>query len=970
MKKIISLLIIGFFILNGFNAVAHNEKDTNEDNILTKYSKIRISEPEIEEKGNFIQLKIPEQTTYLLEAGKPILPVITKTFTFPIGTDIKETSITFNQEQHHLTQKIEPSPRFIPISHSLNSEEKIKVEPDQTTYSNAEFYPKEKYQIKTGIGLDKGERVVFVTTHFFTQYNAFDNIAYTPTSINIWIDYELPDSPVFSENLYDMLIITADKFVDELQPLVEHKNSVGIRTKIETVENIIKTYDGIADWEDVKLCIDNAIQTLGIKYVLLAGGHRGQTNEWWVPDFRSHNWDPSTAYDPPYDETYSSDLYFSDVYKYSGGGMPVFCDWDSNDNGIYAEGPRLNPTGEYDEPDYYPDVYLGRLPIRYSWEVPIIVEKIIDYERNATDSWYKKAVMVGGDGFPYERYPGQVTKGLYEGEIVGNEFAKLLEKQGFESTKCYCSNHGDVLVEDSDDVYDVISEGCGFAHLTGHASPMVLGSYAPDVLPLIPFYTGFNLHQFDNEGKLPFMINEGCHNAQFDVTTQDLIEALLSEEPTDFILGRFEWMPHDSSSWFVLQEGGGAIGVIGNTGLGLGGIDEWSTKAVGGWMMLRFAHAFAVQEKEYTGSVWAQGITDYVNNWPVLTDDGDRKTIEERVLLGDPSIKLGGYHINSDESGSDTDPDETEIPVSFSAPTWEVGDSWTYHLDKIDIDLSEVENRTLDILLETGDIVFEIIEVTDDIYTAELNSENISVSVDVIFDQYMEEHEPIILPDTTFHNVSLNGMMIFDKDTLGIKDIDICLNMDIGENLNGLPIKLPNFISYIEEYISIPAELIISVSFKESYPLLQFPIETGNNWGISEGKMHVSIGGSVESIWLRILNIVNNIMPIIPDQYAQYLPMVNISEVLNDFGIETEYDIELEEMEEIEDTPLFEVLGEQNIQTETDSYVAADLSLLEGNGNIYYSDSVKNVVKINIPISRYIPIIKDIHLELIETTIE
>ncbi len=970
MKKIISLLIIGFFILNGFNAVAYNEKDTYDNNILTKSSNIIISKPEIVEKNDFIQLEIPEQTTFLFDEGKPILPVITKTFTFPIGTEIKDTSITINQEQHQLTQQIEPSPRFIPISHPLTSEEQIKVKPDQSIYSSSELYPKENYQVKTGVGLDNGERVVFVTTRCFTQYNPVDNIAYTPTSINIAIDYELPEEPLFSENLYDMLIITSEKFVDELQPLVDHKDSVGIRTKIETVENIVKTYDGVADWEDVKLCIDNAIQTLGIKYVLLAGGHKGQTNEWWVPDFRSHNWDPSTAYNPPYDETYSSDLYFADVYKYSGGGMPVFNDWDSNENGVYAEGPRLNPSGGYDEPDYYPDVYLGRLPIRYSWEVPIIVEKIIDYERNASDSWYKKAVMVGGDGFPYERYPGQVTKGLYEGEIVGDEFARLLAKQGFESTKCYCSNQGNVLVEDSNDVYNVISEGCGFVHITGHASPMVLGSYAPDVFPLIPFYTGFNIHQFDNEGKLPFMINEGCHNAQFDVTAQEFIEALLSEEPTDFILGRFEWMPHDSSSWFVLQEGGGAIGVIGNTGLGLGGIDEWATKSVGGWIMLRFAHAFSVQGKEYTGSVWAQGITDYINNWPVLTDDGDRKTIEERVLLGDPSIKLGGYHINTEESGSDSDEDATQIPVSVSAPTWEVGNSWTYHLDKIDIDLSEVENRSLDLLLETGDIVFEIIEITDNAYIAELISENISVSVDFLFDHYMEEHEPIFLPDTTFHNVTLTGMMILDKDTLGIKDIDLSLNMDIGENLKGLPIKLPNFISYIKEYISIPAELILSISFEDAYPILQFPIETGNTWGISEGNMHVSIGGSVESIWLRILNIVNKIMPIIPEEYAQYLPMVNISEVLNDFGIKTEYDIELAEMEEIEETPLFEVKGEQNIQTKANLYNAAYLSILEGNGYLYYSDSVKNVVKINIPISRYIPIINDMNLELIETTME
>ena len=920
-------------------------------------------------------MTLPEQSTYLFDEGKPILPVITKTLTFPIGSIIKDTSVSFNQKQQTLTTKIAPSPTFVPISYTPSSEEDLQGKIDESIYTSSNLYPSEKYTVKKGVGLHNGERVVFVTTHCYSQYNPKENILYTPESIDIQVDYEPPTEPLFSENQYNMLIITTEKFKDALQPLVEHKNSVGIRSKIETVEDIYEKYNGVADWEDVKLCIKDAYETLGITYVLLAGGHKGQTNEWWVPDFRSHNWNPADAYDPPYDVTYSSDLYFADIYRYSGGGMPMFDDWDTNNNGIYAEGPKLNPGESYDEPDYIPDVYVGRLPFRYSWEVPIVVDKIIEYETQADDSWFKKAVLAGGDGFPPERYGNSVDPKAWEGEIVCNAFADLLSNKGFESTKCYCSNQGDVIVEDSDDVYTEVSKGCGFVHLTGHASPFVLGSYKPGTgisphPPLIPFYTGLNVRQFDNEGKLPFMINEGCHNAQFDVTGQELIEYLLSEDTSHILLSRNEWIPHDASSWFVLQEGGGAIAVIGNTGLGLGGIDDWCTDAVGGWIMLRFAHAFAIQDKQYTGSVWGQGITDYVNYWPVLTNDGDRKTIEERVLLGDPSIKLGGYHITSSDDDDDTEPNPV-VPVSLNVPTWEVGNSWTYQLNTIDFDLSEVKDRSIDITLDSGEILFEIIEATSDRYIAEISSDNMSISLDIFFDFYLEGKDPIVLPETTLENVSLYGKMILDKETLAIRNCDISLEMDIGENLDGLPIELPSFVSSLKQYISIPAVIDLSVAFEDSFPILQFPLETSDTWGISKETMHISIDGNVQSIWLRILNIVNKIVPLLPDAYAKYLPNIDIAEVLNDFGIASEYEIEIKEMEEYEKTPFFEVKGKETVQTAQTIYDdAAAISILEENGYMYYSETAKNIIKLNIPISEYIPILDDINLELVDYSIE
>ncbi len=52
----------------------------------------------------------------------------------------------------------------------------------------------------------------------------------------------------------------------------------------------------------------------------------------------------------------------------------------------------------------------------------------------------------------------------------------------------------------------------------------------------------------------------------------------------------------------------------------------------------------------YLGEVWAKAITAYLNEYPIdwNTPAGadssiDAKVVQEWILLGDPSLKIGGY---------------------------------------------------------------------------------------------------------------------------------------------------------------------------------------------------------------------------------------------------------------------------------------------------------------------------------------
>ena len=980
MKKIISISIVGILILSGLGAVAitNDANDTTDvKNIEIEKFNVNLAKPTFEQQGEFITINLDQSEAFMSSTGKPMLPVITKTFAFPVGTVINDVNVNIDWEYYDLDRKVTPTPLILPLSAEVNAEDLEEEKIDEAVYSSAELYPSEPYLIKIGAGLKDMEHVIFVNVKCFPQYSPANNYINIPTKIDINVEHETAETPEQTGEEYDLIIITHDVFEEELQPLVDHKESVGITTKLVTVDEIYEDYDGAGDWEEIKMYLADHVLDWDTKFVLLAGGHKGQTYEWYVPDFRSHCWDPEDAYDPPYDETYSSDLYYADVYYADQYGFLLMDTWDSNGNGIYAEGPNM-PSGT-DTMDFYPDVHLGRLPMRYEWEATVAVNKIIDYENNADDSWFKTAVLAGGDGFPPERYGGSADPDAWEGEIVCDVFADLLSNRGVESTKCYCSDEGDIQVKDSDDVYNEVTKGCGFVHFTGHSNPFLLGSYTPGTgispPPIVPFYTFFNAIQFDNEGKLPFMINEGCHNAQIDVTSQEIIEYLFNNGSIYPIL-RKECIPHDTSSWFVLQQGGGAIAVIGNTGLGWGGLNYGCTKFVGGWIMLRFAEAWGVDGKDYTGSVWTTGINGYIDNFDVSGDDNDRKTIEERILIGDPSVKLGGCGSFSESEKSSDDNEETYGPVSSTVPTWSVGDSWTYTLDNIDINLTGIEGRAIELKLSTGDITLEVTDVTSDTYVASITSENMDVTFGGLFDFYIEDMDDIEIPTMSFDNIAIDGQIILDKENLGIKDINLGLIIDLIENLDNikdiLQLELPGFIDILTPYMSIPANIDINIEFDNPYELIQFPLENENIWGLSSNTVTVSIGGSIESIWLRILNFVNKFVPIVPAEFAQYLPDVDISEVLNDYGIDTNYQIDIPEVPanllpyHDDTTAFFEVMGSENINVEAGQFNAAKISIIDDNGNIYYSEDAANIIKIVGYIGDYIPIIKDINLELKE----
>jgi hypothetical protein len=150
--------------------------------------------------------------------------------------------------------------------------------------------------------------------------------------------------------------------------------------------------------------------------------------------------------------------------------------------------------------------------------------------------------------------------------------------------------------------------------------------------------------------------------------------------------------------------------------------------------------------------------------------------------------------------------------------------------------------------------------------------------------------------------------------------------------------------------------------------MLEFPLENDNYGYIHENAVTITIDGSVESVWLRILDIVNNFIPLIPAELAQFLPNVDVSEVLNYYEIPTEYEFEYPDIN-IKDTfktKIFEVWGTENVNTAAGTFNAVHVSLMEENIVLHYSEDVGNVVKLTGFVNDYIPLVEDISLELVE----
>lgn len=589
MRRTIIFLIIGSLVLSGLGAVAAPVEDSYEYETIN----IAISQPKFTEENDFITASFNEANSLLIKEGKPLLPTYMHTFTYPLGTEIKEVTCTLNNIQStQLTKEIIPSPTKAIIGTITKTTQK--------DYNFEGTYPSAQFDYDIKVGLIKGQRQIIVNIEaYMSNYNTQEQTFTWAENVEIAVKYKLNVQKTTTNTEYEFIILTADEFSDELQSLKTHKNNRGIVTEIFTLSQITSQATGRDDAEKVKNFIKDAIEEYNTQSVLLVG------NRDLFPMRETHI---AVGDDG---EIFVSDLYFADIYYYNEDTQQYeFISWDSNDNDIFAE---YDWDNEYDLMDLSPDVKIGRLPANSGSEVTTVVNKIKTYENGEayTQDWFTDLVAIGGDSFISEQHD---PDGVLEGEHVNKRVISIMD--GFIPDRIWVSLG---RLNNKGDLNAALRRGCGFVDFSGHGNTNVYSTHPHlNDNKWLPGPTGgyfsSDISTLNNDEKLPIVITGACSVSKF------------SKDENCF-------------SWaWLANNGGGGIASFGATGLGYAYIGTYVVSGLVEGMAIGTFGAY--QEGAITvGEMWERALNNYMGSHNI-NDGGEYKTVVEWTLFGDPTLAI------------------------------------------------------------------------------------------------------------------------------------------------------------------------------------------------------------------------------------------------------------------------------------------------------------------------------------------
>jgi hypothetical protein len=606
MKKLLLLLIVGCFLCQSFYALADDRE--NNSLITTLEDTLTVSPPDVKETGMYVTVSLQEQTSCIQMPGHPALPRVTRVFTLPLGSTVLDVMVDFSDSKTlSLSQDIQPAPQRLFLSNYDNY--RGVYTKDESIYGSPDSYPFHRFEYTTGAGLQDKDHVMFLTVHCYpVWYSPKENILGYSTTLHVTVRYQEPQQPRETStqtDSYDLVIIAPEAFHDDLQPLINHKIAHGLQTMFQSVEDIYASNQGRDHQEQIKEFIKYAVDNWDTAYVLLCG----DINTVPIRETTMSTWGGLSL---------PTDLYYADIYDSQGN----FASWDTNHNNIFGEYTR--DGGAIDQVDLYPDVMVGRLPCSSSREVQQLVDKIITYETQTYGKeWFQRLILLGGDTFP--------GHGVYEGEVVTEQIG--LEMAQFQPVTLWTStgSYNPLTINQE------ITKGAGFLSYSGHGYEQGFGTSPPNIDQRIEYYTPFLLGQ-RNGDKLPIVFFDACLTSSIDFTLANLDDWL----PLPLIsildnLGLDTSRLFPCFAWSMLKKvNGGAIATIGATRVAFTHVDETGAHGGAGYLNVHFFEGY--EPGTTVAAMFRHAQNDYLNYV-----EKDYLTIEEFILLGDPSLKVGGY---------------------------------------------------------------------------------------------------------------------------------------------------------------------------------------------------------------------------------------------------------------------------------------------------------------------------------------
>lgn len=348
--------------------ISSNEKET----IIQIELKGFMKETVKVENEEYQKLKLPGYAT-TASIGMPELPIITELIGIP---DTKQATITITNIETTNFKDFNIYPYQTPVDEGFQPK---AFDKNMSYYKSNENFPKEQVKVSKPMIWRNIRNVNMIVTPF--MYNPATKTLTVNTKLTISVKYSDEDEKIIYFNKtkitskqksmyknliinydylnvedntkkrsggdeYNMLIITPEKYQNEISSFMMWKNRKGLKTKLVTLSETGSTPTEIKDY------ITDEFNDNDIEYVLLVGSHAEiPTFEWgvWPIYASSHMW---------------SDYWYGCV---SPGG----------------------------DTDYEAEVEVGRFSVGNSTELKNIVTKTINYESNPPVSdWVERSLLI------------------------------------------------------------------------------------------------------------------------------------------------------------------------------------------------------------------------------------------------------------------------------------------------------------------------------------------------------------------------------------------------------------------------------------------------------------------------------------------------------------------------------------------------------------------------------------------------
>jgi len=629
---------IFIILLSGVSFTASSNQYQSEHRSYT------FSTLSVDEKDGYSTITIEGTDHILVQNDYYMVPTRIDTITFPKGTYIESVQCNPTNIQHlNLVKTLEITPEPVMMSDGTIKTTDLKIEPNSLD---------QWFSFDIGSGIINNERCVILKIELYpVRYGQTGQSIQFAEQMDIDIQYVKPSmAPLKTiDDEYDLIIISPAEFIEEIGPLIAHKNERGIRTRGISLNDIFsETYfpiNGRDQQEQIKYFIKKAIEEWGISSVLIVGG---------IDEFPTRMTHIYVSYFDV-DEPFPSDLYYADIYD----EQDEFSSWDSNHNDIFGE-YDWGDDHQTDEIDLYPDIYIGRLACINEEEVNTCVNKIITYETNKAwiQEWFTNLVVIGGDTFTDD------TWGVSEGEYINQIVMDILE--GFIPNAIWDSN--DRLSAPApiglNEIYDAINEGCGFIDFSGHGYHSMFATHPNGVENVwLPKPWGFDtshVKKLVNGQKLPIIILGACSTCKFDVNDNCLGWSFLSN-PNGGGIGSF------GVTTFGYANGGGKK-------MSEGFIEEMTMNIFKAYVQETANGAIA-----HYGDLWNNALVNYIS--PMM-EVRDYATIESFQSFGDPTLQI------SEQSTPPMVPEKPTGPIkiepgtvnTFSSSTTDADGDMLYYL--------------------------------------------------------------------------------------------------------------------------------------------------------------------------------------------------------------------------------------------------------------------------------------------------